>query len=522
MTDTSIVLEPGFALETIVPGSLFHTINGLAFGPDRRLYLASVIGESIFALDLATGLVEVAVGQEAGHADDLLFLPNGDLIWTATLEGIVRIKENNGNIRDLATGLPGVNSIALTRDGKRLFVGQVFLGEGLWEIDLTGNASPRLVTKKTGGGLNAFHFGADGMIYAPSWEDGKVLRIDPESGDSIVLVEGLQKPGAVRFDAQERLYVLDDATGELFALDREVDVWTKRLLVGLATSTDNMMPGPYGLIYVSNMADSTIHAVDPDTSLTRKVVIGGLGFPRGIAVWRDGEKDYLHVADSCAYRVINPSTGAVHDVARAVATKLKFPTSVSVNSRHVLLASEAFGVIQIFDHYGKLLRDVGGFTEPGGAIECEDGSFIATEPAAGRVLHKTTWKMHVLLEGLTFPSGLADAGNGIIYVAESTAGRLLRVNVSTCAFECVASNLGVIRSICLAPDNAMGILTADGRLFTINLVTGIQTPIARALPVCYLAEPYPRSGGVAISSDGCVYVAADVENAIYRIRPTLA
>ena len=61
------------------------------------------------------------------------------------MEGTVRIKTVDGTIRDLASGLPGVNSIAFTRDGKRLFVGQVFMGDGMWEIDLAGSAAPRLV-----------------------------------------------------------------------------------------------------------------------------------------------------------------------------------------------------------------------------------------------------------------------------------------------------------------------------------------------------------------------------------------
>ncbi len=103
----------------------------------------------------------------------------------------MRRHKADGSTTDLATGLPGINSIALTRDGKRLFAGQVFMGEGLWEIDLAGVAPPRLVTDDTGG-LNAFHFGPDGMIYAPSWERGQVVRVDPESGATTVLADGFQ------------------------------------------------------------------------------------------------------------------------------------------------------------------------------------------------------------------------------------------------------------------------------------------------------------------------------------------
>ena len=520
---TSVVPEPGFTVDRIVPGSKFHTINGLAFGPDGRLYLASVIGESIFAVDLTTAAVDGAVGSPAGHADDLLFTPGGDLIWNATLEGAVRIREAGGRVRDLATGLPGVNSIALTRDGRRLFVGQVFLGTGLWEIDLAGVAPPRRVTKKTGGGLNAFHFGPDGMIYAPTWEKGQVVRVDPETGRSTVLVDGLRKPGAVRFDARDRLYVLDDATGELFAVDRRGDRWDRRLVVRLAPSTDNMMPGPDGLIYVSNMADNTVHAVDPDTGAARVVVAGGLGFPRAIAFRTDARGDRLHVADGCAYRVVDTRTGAVRDVARAVAAPLKFPTAVSVNARHVLLTSEAFGLVQVFDHDGKLLREVKGFSRPGDAVEADDGTFVVSEPAAGRVVRKGRWRTSVLVGGLTFPAALADAGGGAVYVDESKAGRLLRVHLATGRPTRVAAGLGSVRSIAVAADGSVAVLAADGgRLFTVDPAGGGRTPVAAGLPIGYLSDPYPRSGGVAVGPAGDFYVAADVENAIYRIRPTTA
>ncbi len=62
----SIILEPGFVIEQIVAGSGFHTVNGVAFGPDGRLFAASVAGESIFALDLATGAIESIVAAP-GH-----------------------------------------------------------------------------------------------------------------------------------------------------------------------------------------------------------------------------------------------------------------------------------------------------------------------------------------------------------------------------------------------------------------------------------------------------------------------
>ncbi len=507
---------PGYVIERIVDGSGFHTINGVAFGPDGRLYAASMMGESIFALDLATGAIETVVGPFAGESDDLVFTPAGDLIWTAVLEGAVRLRTADGRIRDLATGLPGANSIALTRDGRRLFVGQVFLGEGLWEIDLIGSAPPRLVQDHTGG-LNAFQFGADGMIYAPSWERGQVVRIDRENGHTTILAQGLGKPGAVHLDSAERPYVLDDATGELFALDRREDAWSRRLVARLATGTDNFAVGSGDLMYVSSMVDNTVHEVDPGSGAVRAVVAGSLGFPRAIALSSGPRGERLHVADGCAYRTIDPRTGAVSDVARAVATPLKFPTSVSVGPHHVVLTGEAFGVVQLFDPDGGFVRDVGGFDQPSAAIELDDGSLIVAEPIAGRIIRVSGDDRRDLAVGLRHPAALADAGGGMVLVAESGTGRLLRITVADGAVSEIGRDLGAIRALAMAPGGAVAVLDVDAGSVALVGVDGYRTEIARNLPVGVLREPYARSGGLAVGGDGTVYVAADVENAVYRI-----
>ena len=512
-----IIVETGFVVEQIVEGSGFHTVNGVAFGPDGRLFAASVAGESIFALDIGTGAIESIVGPPAGEADDLAFSPGGDMIWTAFLEGVVRVRSVGGEIKDLASGLPGVNSIAFTRDGKRLFVGQVFMGDGVWEIDLAGIAPPRLVASNTGG-INACQFGPDGMIYGPSWDRGQVVRIHPETGETSILAEGFGKPGAVRFDSKDNLFVLDDLTGELFSLDEAEGRWSKRLIVRLVSATDNMVIGPNDLFYVSNMADNSIQEVDPNTGQSRFVVTGKLGFPRAIAVSPGADGDLLHVADTGSYRVVNPRTKEVHDIARAVATNLKFPSSVSVHRNRVLLTCEFFSAIQIFDLAGQFIQEISGLNMPGASIGCDDGSIIVTEPLAGRVLRLQDGRRDVLAEGLQLPAGLADAGDGTVYVSESTSGRLLRIGLENRNVTVVAENLGTIRAIATTMDGSVAVLDAiGGRLLLLEPATGVVNVVARGIPVGHLRQPYTRSGGLAIGSDGSIYIAADAENALYRI-----
>ena len=489
----------------------------MAFGPDGRLFAASVAGESIFALDLTTGVIESIVGPPAGEADDLAFSPGGDMVWTAFLEGVVRMRNAGGQIKDLASGLPGVNSIAFTRDGQRLFVGQVFMGDGLWEIDLTGVAPPRLVASDTGG-INACQFGPDGMIYGPSWNRGQVVRIHPETGETSILADGFGKPGAVRFDLQDRLYVLDDMTGQVFALDQAEGKWSRRLITQLASATDNMVIGSNNLFYVSNMTDNSIHEVDPNTGRSRPIVEGKLGFPQAIAVSSGPGGDLVHVADSGSYRVVNPRTREVHDVARAVATNLKFPSFVSVHGNNVLLTGEHFGAIQIFNLEGKLIREISGLTMPGASIECDDGTIVVTEPLAGRVLRLSGDKKDVLAEGLQLPAGLADTHNGSVYVSESASGRLLRISLEDRRVSVVAEGLGTIRAIATTPDGLVAVLDANGgRLLLLEPATGVTTLVAQGLPIGHLRQPYARSGGVAVGSDGSIYIAADCENALHCI-----
>ncbi len=521
MTERTIACaSSGYALEQIVEGSGFHSANGLAFGPDGRLYVASVMGESIFALDLKTRTIEVEVPPSPGEADDLVFTPDGDMIWTGLLEGIVRVRRKDGSIEDLASGIPAVNSIALTRDDKRLFVGQVFLAEGLFEIDLAGAKPPRLVAERTGG-LNAGHFGPDGQLYAPSWERGQVVKVDPDNGAITALAEGFKFPVAVRFDARDQLYVLDAATGELSALDAHGEHYIPRVVARMPTGLDNFMFGANGFAYVTNMVDNAIYEVDPSTGKVRTLVSGRLGFPRALALTADPGGDVLHIADGCAYRTLDTGTLEIRDVARACASTIRLPTGISVRDKDVLLVCESFNTVQLFDRQGEPVRDVGELTQPSAGLLLDDGSFLVAEPASGSLLRIKGEDRSALATGLKQPTGLADAGDGTVLVAESGTGRILRIDRESGDVSVLAQGFVALRTVAVGASGLIAALDVDGgKVLTIDPYTGRSTVVARDLAVGYLREPYPRSGGLAIGSDDTIYVAADRDNAIYRVRRT--
>ena len=155
--------------QVVVAPSNFKGVHGLAVDKQGRLLAGSVVGMSITQVDLKTGKGSILVDAPQGQADDIAIGPKGEMAWTSFLQGVVRIRDNDSApIRVIAKDLPGINSISFDQKSGKLYASQVFLGDALWELDVTGAAAPRLI-KKDLGGFNGFEVGADGWILAPLW-----------------------------------------------------------------------------------------------------------------------------------------------------------------------------------------------------------------------------------------------------------------------------------------------------------------------------------------------------------------
>ena len=124
----------------LVAGSWFHGIHGIAFNKDDQLFAGSVIGQTIYRVQIDTGEVDTVVGAPTGMADDIAFAEDGSMAWTAFLMGKVYLRRGNKTI-EVANGMAGPNGLAFGKDG-RLFVSEVFLGDALYEIDLKNVDKP--------------------------------------------------------------------------------------------------------------------------------------------------------------------------------------------------------------------------------------------------------------------------------------------------------------------------------------------------------------------------------------------
>ena len=95
-------LAPGVVVSDLIPPNPLWASNGLAFGPDGRLWIAQFLGGTVSALDLATGVLEPVLGPEGPLTapDDLAFADDGSchvvdlppgLVWRRAPDGALSL-----------------------------------------------------------------------------------------------------------------------------------------------------------------------------------------------------------------------------------------------------------------------------------------------------------------------------------------------------------------------------------------------------------------------------------------------
>jgi streptogramin lyase len=514
------------APEALVPPSSFSGVHGLAIDQKGRLLAGSVLGNTLWEVDRTTGAAKVLIDAPEGQADDIAVGPKGELAWTNYLMGMLRYRESDGApMRVLAKDLPGLNSLDFDRRNNKLYASQVFLGDALWEIDREGQKPPRLI-KKDMGGFNGFEVGPDGMLYGPLWFKGQVVKIDPANGQMTVIADGFKIPAAANLDGEGNLWVVDARSGELV----RVDLATGRKTVAkqLRPSLDNLAIArdtPDGTIYVSNMANNEVQAFNPATGALRTLTSGKLAAPAGLKI----EGHTLWVADVFGFRQVDVHTGEVRDVFRMQRDpELDYPFAVGLSGKLFALTSWFTGTVQLVDRQTlRTVETIHGLKAPFDALPMADGSVIYAEIATGSITRARGAKFadkQVLASGLSGPVQMIIGQDGALYVTEA-AGKLTRIPLDASApLRAIAEGLALPEGLAQTPWGSFIVAeSAARRLVEIDPANGSRRTVAENLPIGLAAgpglpPPYVVTG-VAVGGDGSIYVAADRNNAIYRIRP---
>lgn len=513
----------GYTLEEVIPGSAFHGIHGITFTSDNRILAGSVLGRAIYEIDAETGDTSIYIDAPEGMADDLEEGPNGELGWTAFLEGKYYLRTAEGETLTLAEGLPGLNSTAWSPDG-RLFTTQVFLGDALYELDPAGNAPPRKIMENMGG-LNGFDFGPDGKLYGPLWFKGQVVRVDVDTADLEVVADGFDVPAAVNFDSKGNLWVVDTARGEVVRVD--VATGEKTIVANVNPSIDNLAISATDELVITNMADNAVIKINMETGESTPLTSGALAVAADLAmVTGDDGKETLYIGDLFAFRALDVESGEISEIGRVFGANIDYPISVGANGSEIALAGWSAGMVQRYDATSGELGDIHhNFTTPLDALPLPGGDTLVAEYARGALVRVdgSDWSKRTdVTTELAGPSTLIALENGNVLVSENISGTISEINLETGEKTVIVDGLAGPEGFDRGSDGTLYVAEVGAQQISMISASGEKSVIGTDLPIGFAGPeeglPIYVPTGLAVSAAGDVYFASDKEAAIYKLK----
>lgn len=529
-------VEGGYQVKVLVQGAPIHGANGLAADSAGRVLVASLFGGEIVVLDGRTGQIVDRLGHGVGvdAPDDVAVAPDGSMYWTDLGLGQVGRRAPDGSVTKQFIGV-GVNPVTVRDDG-RVFVGQGFLGNGLYELDPLLVDPPRVLipdTDPTGGPnqLNGFDFGPDGYLYAPQPMLSRVVRVDPETGAITVVAEALPAPpSSVEFDADGDLYAslltgtvvrIDLASGG-FRTVAEID----------GAMFDNMTFDARGALLVSDSHNGAVYRLARGGGV-QTFSPGGLILPGGVAVVRNGPaSESLFVADGWRLYELDARSGSVRGVSAGDIRGLGLsnPFTVAPDGDHLILTSWFTNSVQVWDPAASsevaIHHD---FAWPVNAIRFQ-GDLVVAQVGTGSVVRRTaSGATTPIAQGLAYPSGLA-ATDDDLWVADWATGLVWQAvadGVVLDPLQLVAGGLQFPEGMAVDVDGTLLVVEAvgpdQGQLTRVDPTTGGTSVVATGLETFVQGSAmFPPSlalSSVAVSASGTLYVTGDRGSVVYRLQP---
>jgi sugar lactone lactonase YvrE len=519
-TQVAKVLVKGSPIKVLVKGSPIHGANGLAFDSRGRLHIASVAGNEIVVMDPATGGILERLGSDKGvyGPDDVAFGPDGSLYWTSLLQGHVGRLAPDGTVTTQSLA-PGPNPITFSSDG-RLFVGLCFFGDGLFELGPWLNLPPTPIAKQPGM-LNGFAFGPDGLLYAPVYFEGRVVRfnVDTRPVTYETVTAGLAVPSAVKFDSLGNLHGLSQLSGEVWRLDA---AGTRTVIARLPPGIDNLAFDSRNRLFISHAEDGSIFEILP-RGRPRMVSKGGMILPGGVAVLdRPHRGESVFVADLWKLREFNGLTGREVSAERssiAVPNGVTSPITVSADGENLIVSSWFGNSVQVWNPESRqVVENHPEFAVPLNAVRFQ-GDLVVAELGTHSLVRVTPAGRTTLTDQLYVPVGLAVSGDKL-WVSDWASGMVWQILP---AMMPVATGLAGPEGLAVEHDGHLLVVESKlGRLSRIDVTTGVVTTIADGLDLGAPGVPnMPPTwvfNGVAVGPSGAIYVTGDKTNVLYRLR----
>ena len=534
-TERAAADSTSYQVKELVRGAPIHGANGLAVHKDGRLLVASVFGAEIVALDRQTGQVMQRLGHDKGvdAPDDVAVGPDGAIYWTDIIKGEVGRLSVEGTVTK-AFVAPGMNPLAFSSTG-RLFVGQAFFGDGLYELDPVTLAIKKVLIADTGGTgpwpnqLNGFDFGPDGMLYSPQPFLGRIVRINPETGAITQLTAAFaaNPPTSVEFDSKGRLHAsLSDGT--IVRVDRQTG--THQVFTKIRSAVlDNMAFDARDRLFVSDSDNGAVYRVSPGGGV-RRLSPGGLILPGGLAVMPGATgRASLFVANVWSLVELDARSGQVLDVDRQSRTGggIIEAWSVSPDNGKVVISSWMSAAVQVWDPIaGTAVRTVPGLAAPLNAVRFQGDLFVGQLGTGTVVRVNASGGISTVASGLVAPTGIAVTADDL-WVADWATGKIWQIvadNVTLPAPKLVAQGLHGPEGMAVDVDGSLLVVeSGTGQLSRVQPMTGDVSPVATGLetglPGSAAAPPTWALSSVAVGQHGTIFVTGDRGNVVYRLSP---
>ena len=516
-------LADGWALARLTPPSRLHGANGLATGPDGRIYCAQVPGSQVSAIDVDSGVIETisAMGGDIVAPDDLVFDEVGNMYLTEITEGRVCMRTPSGEVRVIQGDMPVANPI--TYHNGRLIAGECRIGARIMELDRGGGA-PRVILEDVPM-ANAFQVGPDGKLYFPVMGTNEIWRVNLDGTGREVVAGELGVPDSVKFDSKGRIVTTQVASGQVLRID--VQTGAREVLADLGPGLDNVtFIGDR--IFVSSIPGEITELLGGGK--TREVVPRALQWPLGLAV---GADDSIFVADGAFGYTLVPG-GKLE-----LAGMIFYPGCPGYMRGMApgnapgewIVSTGTGGVARYRPALGESDVIASGYDQLMGVAVNDAGAIVFAEYGTGRVHVARDGAVRDIATGLDQPMGVAVDGQ-TAYVAEAGAGRIVSLRQGR-PVETVVDGLGRPEGIVLSGGKLYIVDTDAKALIEADPATGTRTTIAGNLPVGAptgvrpkflgpigdMAGPMVNFAGIAAAADGTLYVSGDAEGSVLAIKP---
>jgi len=160
--------------------------------------------------------------------------------------------------------------------------------------------------------------------------------------------------------------------------------------------------------------------------------------------------------------------------------------------------------------------------QPYGLAPVADGAVVVAEAGSGKLLRvDAAGQVSMVAAGFSQPCEVVAANDGTLFVSELGKGRVVKVDKGG-AVSSVVDGLDKPKGIAVRQDALLVLDRGAKELRAVNLSSGQQHVLATHLPVGDPAGvsrgPMDFSGGLAVSSDGTVYIAGDGEGSVLMLR----